>query len=65
MKRLLKVGDRIRCKVRLMSGWRGFGTVIVNQMHAKDPIIFIKEGTDERNYENKCCAARSEVSLCR
>lgn len=45
-RRLLKKGDRIRLTVRLVSGWKGNGTVRLDQRHHDDMVSFYKDGDD-------------------
>ena len=66
MTRLLKKGDRIRVKVRLMSGWKGTATVTRNQYSSVDTVQFVKDGDDPDDWLAGCClACRHEVSLLR
>lgn len=58
----LTAGDRIRLKVRLLSGWKGFG-IVVEQYH--DLIYFVKEGDDPDDRLKWCVAGRCEVAKCR
>ena len=56
----LKKGDRIRLKVRTISGWKGTGTVIEDQI--TDTVLFRRDGKREGD---KCSACREEVALMR
>ena len=62
MTALLKQGDRIRLKVRTLSGWKGTGTVAVDQLHPEDGIQFIKDGDHGPPYSG---ARRHEVAKLR
>jgi hypothetical protein len=53
----LKKGDRIRLKVRTISGWEGIGTITEDQ--EGDSISFRKDGGTEENNR----AMRHEVTL--
>jgi hypothetical protein len=66
VKRLLKKGDRIRVKVRLMSGWKGTATVTCDQYSREDTVQFIKDGDDPNDWPaGLCLACRHEVLLLR
>lgn len=43
-RRLLKEGDRIRLKSKLISGWKGYGTVKLDQIHHDGVVYFRKDG---------------------
>jgi len=59
-RKLLKEGDRIRMRRRLMSGWKGTGTVTYD-MSPKSPVVtFAKDDAPE---VLTCSACRWEVSL--
>lgn len=65
MKRLdLKKGDRIRLKVRTMSGWIGSATVIeqVPDTFSDSLVWFARDGRDPNE---QCCALRSQVAKLR
>jgi hypothetical protein len=44
--RTLRKGDRIRIKVRLLNGWKGFGTVSEDQKSPDDLVWFAQDGED-------------------
>jgi len=62
----LRIGDRIRVNVRLLSGWTGFGNVISDQPPGSDLVFFRRHG-DNRPVgpDSRCIALRSEISLVR
>lgn len=60
--KLLKKGDRIRLKVRLITGWKGVGTVINDQLSENDSVKFKRDGFDDFL---GCLAGRHEVALIR
>ena len=62
MLKRLKKGQRIKLKVRLMSGWKGYGTVIVDDGEC---VCFVKEGRDPEDYLERCVCNRDELSVCR
>ena len=62
--KLLKKGDRIRLKVRTISGWKGLGTVSEDQMD--NIIAFFKDGEDhESSLLGHNYAMRHEVAVIR
>ena len=62
----LRIGDRIRVNVRLLSGWTGFGNVISDQQPGSDLVFFRRHGDNRRaGFESRCIALRSEISLVR
>lgn len=63
-RRLLKAGDRIRLKVRTITGWRGTGTVIVDMVHPDGAVRFRRDETPADQWEH-CVAGRHEVALLR
>lgn len=66
MKKLLKRGDRIKIKVRLISGWIGYGTVSEDQINPDGTVWFVKDGDSIDDWlANKNCVCRHEVSVCR
>ena len=62
---LLKVGDRIRLKVPLMSGWKGCGTVREDQLHESHGVEFVKDGHEPGNWDGHGSACRHEVAVLR
>ena len=65
MKNLLKIGDRIRLKVPLISGLKGFGTVTEDQIGTDGTIWFRKDGDEPNWLTDKNCACRHEVAKVR
>jgi hypothetical protein len=60
----LKKGDRIRLKVRTISGWKGTGTVSEDQID--DTIFFHKDGEDINSWiGGRNCACRHEAAKLR
>lgn len=41
----LSRGDGIRLKVRTISGWKGTGTVVEDQVDCDDGVIFVKDAS--------------------
>ncbi len=64
MSHRIKKGDRIRLKVRLFSGWKGYGIAKEDQRsnYCGELICFYREGFDP---EERCHACRYEVARCR
>ena len=58
--RLLKVGDRIRLKVRALSGWKGLGTVTRDQIPGSGLVSFRGDG-----HMDESVAGREEVAAMR
>ena len=58
MSTLLKKGDKIKMKVPLMSGWKGYGIVFEDQSPWSDLIRFSK--CDHLN-EDACYAGRNQM----
>jgi len=58
----LKKGDRIRLKVRTVTGWKGIGTVIKDQLHNGSGVLFKRDG---HNDLCGCGALSDEVVLLR
>ena len=65
--KLLKKGDRIRLKVRLMSGWIGKATVTKDTFFDDDSVDFIKDGYNPEEYPHDSygSARRHEVVVLR
>ncbi len=63
---LIRKGDRLRLKVRLVDGWKGYATALRDQLDQNpDAVIdFRREGLPADQYD-LCCALRSQVVLCR
>ena len=59
---LLKEGDKIKMKVPMLSGWKGFGIVKEDQLPYSDTIRFAK--CDALN-EDSCYAGRNQMSKVR
>ena len=70
MSRLLQQGDRIRLKVRTLSGWKGTATVLRHDPH-HDLVEFLPDGDEwraelAREFDiSGCYACRHEVALIR
>ena len=61
----LKKGDRIRVKVRLLGGWKGFGTVSATPTsNSPDAVVwFFKDGQDTTDpFLGRNAACRHEVA---
>jgi hypothetical protein len=54
-------GDRIRLNVRTMGGWKGTGTIILDD---GEGVVFIKDGSVDNN-ASRCHATRKEVTKIR
>lgn len=64
MKRLKK-GDRIRLKVRLLSGWKGTATLVEDES-PDGTVQFVKDGDDPNDWlDCLCFAGRHEVAKMR
>ena len=63
---LLKKGDRIRLKVRTILGWKGYGTVSEDQLHADSTVWFSRDGDDPEDIMfGRSAACRHEVAKVR
>jgi hypothetical protein len=60
MIRLLKKGDRVRLNVETISGNKGLGTVIDDQLSQHGTVWMILDGRKGRT-----CCGREEISLLR
>lgn len=61
----IKVGDRIRLKVRLMGGWKGTGTVIFSDPYG-GIIEFLKDGDSLDEWgRTGCFVCKHEVAVMR
>lgn len=58
--RLLKKGDTIKIKVATIFGWKGFGTVVEDQLSRDNRVIVYSENDTENE---RCIAMRHEVQL--
>ena len=56
--KLLKKGDRIKLKVRMISGWKGEGIVTEDQHPTNDTIVFARCDNPEFS---RCIAGRHQV----
>jgi hypothetical protein len=59
----VKKGDRIRLKVRTLSGWKGIGIVTEDQVN--DSVWFRKEGLKPSWLNDSCACSRHECALIR
>lgn len=63
-RRLLKKGDKIRLKVPTLGGWKGYATVMEDQLHKDDGVWFRKDDADQDDFfADKCSACSHEVAL--
>lgn len=60
--RKLRAGDRIRLKVKTLTGWIGTGAVICDQSTPDSGVVFQRDGYDS---DDTCDACRHEVVLLR
>lgn len=58
----LEEGQRIKVNIRMMSGWKGYGTVVIDEGNF---VWFVKEGRDPRERLEWCYCRRDEVTVCR
>lgn len=62
---MIKKGDRIRLKTRLLGGWKGLGWATMDQTtNSPDAIIYFVKAGDDPDYSlhSRNCALRSEVA---
>ena len=63
--KMLKIGDKIKLKTPLLSGWKGIGTVAEDQLEKDGIVAFTKDDDDLGSRFGLCFAMRHQVSLMR